>query len=131
VADKKSFSKILRSVCAAQGWELLPSGVNVIHPNGRHQVVSFELFDFNHHPVVRLVSMIGTTHSLSLEQVTQALRANMDLAHGALALNGNDLCMTDTLSLADADPGEVEAAVSFLAEMADYYEQIMFGTDDH
>ncbi len=131
MANHASFAAILRSVCTQRGWELLPSGVNVTHPNGRHQVVSFEIFEFDEEPLVRLVSTIGTSRKLRSEQMNQALRANMSLAHGALALQGDELCMTDTLSFEDSDPGEVESAVAFLAEMADYYERILFGTDDH
>jgi hypothetical protein len=37
--------------------------------------------------------------------------------------------MVDTLMLADADPGEVRATLSYLAETADYYERTMFGPD--
>ncbi len=131
MANHDSFAEILRTVCAQRGWELLPSGVNVTHPNGRHQIVSFELFEFDEDRLVRLISTIGTTNKLRPEQMNQALRANMSLAHGALALQGDELCMTDTLSLEESDPGEVESAVAFLAEMADYYERILFGTDDH
>lgn len=116
-------------VCTEQGWELLPSGVNVVHPDGRHQLVSFDLFENDERPMVRLVSMIGGTRSLRPEQLEQSLRANMSLALGALALNGDDLCMVDTLSLEESDAGEIEAAIAYLAQMADYYEQILFGTD--
>ncbi|MCP4036772.1 MAG: YbjN domain-containing protein [bacterium] len=105
--------------------------MNVIHADGRHQLVSFELFENNDRALVRLVSTIGGTRDLRPRQLEQALRANMSLAHGALALHGDELCMTDTLLLEESDPGEIEATVSYLAEMADYYEQILFGTDEH
>jgi hypothetical protein len=131
VATRESFAEILRNVCAQRGWELLPSGVNVTHRNGRHQLVRFELFEFGERQLVRLISMIGTTKKLRREQLDQALRANLRLAHGALALEADDLCMTDTLSLDESDPADIESAVAFLAEMADYYEQILFGTDTH
>ena len=131
MATRETFAKNLRSVCSECGWELLPSGVNVTHANGRHQVISFEHFEFNGRQLVRLVSVIGVARELRREQMDQSLRANMSLAHGALALNGDDLCMTDTLSLDESDPGEIESAVSYLAEWADYYEQILFGIDHH
>jgi len=131
LATRESFSENLRGVCTAQGWELLPSGVNVVHANGRHQLITIEHFESSGLELIRLVSMIGITKELPRERMEQALRANMSLAHGALALNGGDLCMTDTLSLEEADPGEIESAISYLAEWADYYEQILFGIDHH
>ena len=75
--------------------------------------------------------MIGDASRMSREQMEQALRANMSLAHGALALKDDDLCMTETLSLKESDAGEIEASVTFIAEMADTYEKILFGTDRH
>ena len=39
--------------------------------------------------------------------------------------------MVDTLMLSDADPGEVEASIRYLAQTADYYERVIFETDDH
>lgn len=122
---------MLSKLCAQHGWELLPSGVNVIHANGRHQVVSFEIFEFEEQHLVRLVTTIGKTRTLRVDQMEHALRANIELAHGALALEGDELCMTDTLSLEESDLGEIESAVAFLAEMADYYEQALFGTDTY
>ncbi len=122
---------MLSKLCAQHGWELLPSGVNVIHANGRHQVVSFEIFEFEEQHLVRLVTTIGKARALRIDQMEHALRANIELAHGALALEGDELCMTDTLSLEESDLGEIESAVAFLAEMADYYEQALFGTDTY
>lgn len=131
MVNRESFANILRKVCAERGWELLPSGVNVKHPDGRHQVIHFELFDSGEREGVRLTSMIGEAKSMSPEQMEQALRANMDLAHGALALKDDELCLTETLSLDEAEAGEIESAVAFMAELADTYEKILFGTDRH
>ncbi len=131
MATKETFAQILRTVCGDQRWELLPSGVNVNLTAGRHQVINLEFFEFRGVDLVRLITMIGGAKALSREHLDQALRANVGLPHGALALRGNDLCMTETLSLEDADPGEIESSISFLAETADYYERILFGTDEH
>jgi hypothetical protein len=131
VSTKESFAEILRTVCAENAWELLPSGINVKLPDGRHQVVTLEFFESRDRDMVRLITLIGGAGELSRDVLEQALRANVSMAHGALALKGADLCMIDTLLLADADPREVESAVDYLAEMADYYERILFGTDVH
>jgi hypothetical protein len=131
MASRESFADTLRSVCRDCLWELLPSGVNVTHPDGRHQVIHFELFESGDREVVRLTSIIGDASKMSREQMKQALRVNMSLAHGALALQDDELCMTETLSLEESDAGEIEASVTFIAEMADTYEKILFGTDRH
>jgi len=94
-------------------------------------MVKFELTENESRILVRLVSTIGGAGELRQQQLEQALRANMSLAHGALALEGDELCMTDTLSLEDSDPGEIEDAVSYIAKLADTYEQILFGIDTH
>ncbi len=131
MSSEGSFAGILRTVCLERGWELLPSGVNVVHPDGRHQLVAFQLFENDGRRLVRLVSVIGGAGELRQEHLEQALRANMSLAHGGLALDGDELCLTDTLWLEESDPGEVEDAVAYLAKMADAYEQILFGADTH
>ena len=131
MASRRSFAEILRGVCAERGCEFLPNGVNVKHADGRHQVIQFELFELEGREMVRLISMIGDAGSLSQMQMEQALRANMNLAHGALALKDAELCMTDTLSLEESEAGEVDSAVAFIAKLADTYEKLLFGTDQH
>jgi hypothetical protein len=39
--------------------------------------------------------------------------------------------MIDTLMLEDADAAEIEASIGYLAETADYYEKVLFGTDEY
>ena len=64
-------------------------------------------------------------------RLTIALRINAELAHGAFAVKNDHLVMVETLVLEDADPGETEAAIRYLAETADYYEKAIFQTDEH
>lgn len=131
MATQESFAQICRSVCDAQGWELLPTGIVVRWGDGRHQVVSLEFFEFENQNLVRLFTTIGDIPDLSRDRLAMALRVNAGLAHGAIAIKYDELCMTATLVLEDADPGEVESVVSYLARTADYYERAFFGTDEH
>ena len=128
---QESFAQICRSVCDAQGWELLPTGIVVRWGDGRHQVVSLEFFEAEDQELVRLFTTIGGIGDLSKERLSMALRVNAGLAHGAIAIKYDELCMTATLVLADADPGEVEAVVGYLSRTADYYERAFFGTDEN
>jgi hypothetical protein len=131
VANQESFSQICRSVCESQGWELLPTGIVVRWGDGRSQVVSLEFFEHEREDLVRLSTTIGDIREMGKERLTMALRVNAELAHGALAIKYNQLCMTDTLMLADTDPGELEAVVAFLARTADHYEETFFRTDEY
>jgi hypothetical protein len=126
-----SFAQICRDVCESESWELLPSGVNVPLEDSRHQVIALEFFELDGRGMVRMLTQIGSANGLSGERLIQILRSNCTLAHGAMAIQGDNLCMTDTLILDDADPSEVQSAIWYIAQMADYYEKILFGTDDY
>jgi hypothetical protein len=131
VSRDNAFAEYCRRVCEAQNWELLPTGINVRWGDGRHQLVSIELFEARREVLVRLSSGIGEVAALSREQLESALERNAELAHGALAIRGGELCLTDTLMAEASGPEEIEAAVEYLASQADAYEQIFFGTDVH
>ena len=131
MASQESFAKICRGVCESQGWELLPTGIVVRWGDGRRQVVSLEFFENEREELVRFSTTIGDVRELSREHLAMALRANSELAHGALAIKYDQLCMTDTLILGDADPGEIEAVIAYLARTADHYEETFFRTDEY
>jgi hypothetical protein len=131
VASEEVFARLCERVCRDEGWNLLPTGVQVFGADGRQQVVTLEFFEFEGSDLVRLSSTIGSTSALAPGRLGLALQVNARLAHGALAVSDGDLILTDTLILADADPGEVSATLRYLAETADYYEKIFFGTDEH
>lgn len=131
MATAERFGEICKRVCKERGWELLPSGIVVRFADGRHQVVSMEFFEFRDEEQVRLYSTIGRAGELGNESLVTALRVNATLAHGALAVREDDLVVVETLILRDADPSEIEASISYLAETADYYERMVFGRDEH
>ncbi len=127
----EAFSSVCRHICEEQGWDLLPSGVQITWPDGRHQIVSLEIFQHEDEDRVRLFTTIGETADLTPVRLTIALRINAELAHGAFAVKDDDLVMVDTHLLAGADPTAIEASIRFLAETADYYEKAIFETDEH
>ena len=131
MAAKEVFARLCERVCRDEGWSLLPTGVQIFGPDGRQQVVSLEFFEFEGNDLVRLYSIIGSSDGLGAERLALALQVNARLAHGALAVRDGELVMTDTLILADADPGELSATLRYLAETSDYYEKILFGSDEH
>ena len=129
MAGREHFAEILKRVCRDKGWNLLPTGIQVSWPNGRGQLIELEFFQFQREELVRLFTTIGDVDSMSAVRLTVALRINAELAHGCLAVHEDDLVMTDTLMLRDADFAEIEASIGYLAETADYYEKTIFGTD--
>jgi hypothetical protein len=131
LAADEPFPDICRRICEERGWELNPSGIHVPLSDGRHQVISLELFNYEEEELVRLSSIIGNTAKLTPVRLTIALRINAELAHGAFAVKDDHLIIVDTLMLEDTDPGEFEASIRYLAQTADYYERIIFETDDH
>jgi hypothetical protein len=131
LASQEHFAQILQRVCRDQGWELLPSGIQVSWPNGRRQLIELKFFQFKREELVRLYTTIGDVESMNAVRLTVALRINAELAHGCLAVHEDHLVMTDTLMLRDAVPAEIEASIDYLAETADYYEKTIFGTDQY
>ena len=131
MAGQEHFSQILKRVCQDRGWDLLPTGVQVSLPNDRGQLIEIEFFEFKREELVRLFTTIGEVEDMNAVRLTVALRINSELAHGCLAVHEEHLVMTDTLMLRDADFGEIEASISYLAENADYYEKTIFETDQY
>jgi hypothetical protein len=131
VAASEAFGAMCRRVCRERGWELLPGGIRVGLAAGRHQLVGLELFEARGRELVRLTTTVGSAREIGDEQLARALHWNAELAHGAFALSEGDLVMIDTLLLRDADAGELEAAVAYLAETADRYEQLIFEGDTY
>jgi hypothetical protein len=131
LSTKEAFGDVCRRVCDEQGWDLLPSGVHVRWADGRHQVVELQLFEYGEKEMLRLISTIGETKNLTPVRLTIALRINAELVHGAFAVKDDNLVMVDTLLLEEADAGEIEGPIRYLAETADYYEKAIFETDEH
>jgi hypothetical protein len=126
-----AFAERCRQVCASHDWELLPTGILVRWGDGRRQLVRVEIFDSEGEALVRLSTTIGDTGRLGRERLVLALETNARLAHGALAIQSGQLCMTDTLMLENTDAGELEATIDYLSRRADEYERALFGTDEN
>lgn len=128
MAGSEAFGAMCRRVCQERGWELLPGGIRVAL-GGRHQLVELELFESRGRELVRLSTTVGNARELGEERLARTLRWNADLVLGAFAVRDGDLVMTDTLLLGEADAGELDAAVGYLAETADHYERLLFQGD--
>jgi hypothetical protein len=125
------FADRCREVCASHDWELLPTGILVRWGDGRRQLVRVDIFESERETLVRLSTTIGDVGRLDRDRLVVALETNAALAHGALAIQSGQLCMTDTLMLDASTAEEIEASIDYLSRHADEYERSLFGTDEH
>ena len=131
MSGRTAFAEHCRRACESQNWELLPTGIVVHFGDGRHQLVGLEFFEYLREELVRLSTTIGAVVLLEREQLVLALETNAQIPHGALSIQGESLCLTDTLMIGTSGTAEIEAAVDYLARTADEYERSLFGTDEH
>jgi hypothetical protein len=131
VSARERFDRVCEQVCEGQGWGHSETQFEIKFEEGRRQIVFLEFFDFEGEELVRFYTVIGSVKSMNPLKLTQALRLNFGLPHGALAVRDDELVMIDTLMVEDADPGEIEASAAYLAETGDHFEKTMFGSDRH
>lgn len=126
-----AFPSVFDTVCAAHGWARRGSEIEIPLDGGRTQRVVVETFRDHGRERVRITTGVGVAAALSSSRMRSALRVNHGLTHGALAIRGDRLVLTDTFPLREATVYEVERALLFLARTADLYEMTLFGTDAH
>jgi hypothetical protein len=120
---------VFEHVCRRAGWVLDGDAAVVPLPGGRRQRVGAEAQAEDGEEWLRLSSRIGDAAVLNEPRLLAALRLNARLRLGAIAVVGDALALVDTLRLRDADAGEVQQAVLYLAQKADEFERALFGRD--
>jgi len=131
MSQREEFRQRLEDVCNEHGWGVSSGRVEIEFEGERRQTVSLEDFDFEGSELVRLWSVIGDATRIDAARLTQALRVSFGLAHGALALDDDQLVIVETLVARHADPDEIRAVLRYLAETADHLERTMFGVDEN
>ena len=126
-----SLPPVFADVCKRNGWQVDGDQFQLKLENGRKQDVFVDAFEYGTEPMVRITSVVGSVEHMVGEKLASALRINYGLPHGALSIKGDDLVLTDTFVLKDADADEIESSVVFIAETADMYESSIYGTDEH
>jgi hypothetical protein len=122
---------VIATLCAARGWVRRGSQIELPLAGGRTQRIELETFSDTDRERVRITTGVGAVASLAPDRLRDALRVNNGLAHGAIAIRGANLVLTDTFPAHGVTPEDVEKALRFLAETADLYELVLFGTDLH
>ncbi|MGQ9589508.1 MAG: hypothetical protein ACUVYA_04345 [Planctomycetota bacterium] len=123
--------EVLKVACAKNRWVCAGDRVEYPLPGGRKQLVFAEDFEHGSERMVRFYTCVGDESALTEIRLRAALSLNFKLPHGAFALHGGHLVIAETFLLREADQDEVEAAVRYLAETADRYERLVYGTDAH
>lgn len=131
-----TLEELVEGIVNARGWMSGAKGDGIVIgvPQGdgsRKQDVFLSTFESEEGPMVRLTSRIGSAKVLDARRLKSALELNFRIPTGSLAIDGEDLVMTDTRPLKTTTPETSGSAVAFLAELADRYEKQFFGTDVH
>lgn len=124
-------STLIQAICKDNNWRETDAGVEIILDGGRTQLVSRATFTESGEEHLRLASIIGPADKLDDQRMRAALRLNANMRFGAFAILGQDFAVVDTFLLSEADQAEVRDSLLFLAQTADRYEQIVFGTDEN
>ena len=122
---------VFKTVCDKNSWTLEAARADIPIAGGRRQGVVVELFDHEKEKMARIYSNVGPAGDLSETRLRAALGINYRLPHGALAIREDHLVMSDTFLIREADADEVEHSMRSLAETADKYERLIYGTDQH
>lgn len=131
MTERNRFEALCRDLAEQRGWRCDGHDISVSIEQGRKQNIHFDFFTHDGQEMVRLHTVIGSTRRIRPDRLTFALELNFGLPHGCLAVRNDMLVMVETLILAEADPLELESAVSYLAKTGDHYEATLFGLDEN
>ena len=123
--------ELISEVCQRQGWAHDGPDITLVLGDHRKQLVKSEVFLFEGEEIIRLYTRVGPLSKLSETQLSALLGLNFSLAFGALASYGEALVMTETLLMRELVHSQLVYAVRFLAETADGYEKLIYGTDQY
>jgi len=98
--------------------------------DGRQHKVKLTQFRHDNVAYVRFTAGIGSAEQMEIARASSALALNAHLAFGAVAIQSNELVLTETQPLGTITPQLAVLITSYLAQQADRYEAAMFHTDD-
>lgn len=127
-----TLQEIVESAIASSSWTVESSAehlvVTVTLESERMQRVRLSEIEVEGSQYIHLTSAIGSRPSLDAAQFTAMLSLNLRSPHGAFALHGDLLLLTEVLPIS-IDPQTLRNAIRFLAVHADRYEEYVFGSD--
>jgi hypothetical protein len=130
-----TLNELVESVSKLRGWKTASDrdGVTLSVPQSgnRKQVIAVSEFKDEGQAMLRFTTQIGKTDRLEPARMRSALKLNLRLAHGCLAVDGTQLVMTETRPLKTSTPETTGDALEFMARQADTYEKLIYNTDVH
>ena len=130
-----TLNELVDSVSKLRGWKTVngQDGVTLAIPQAgnRRQIVAVSQFKDEGQAMVRFTTRIGKTDRLEPGRMRAALKLNLRMPHGCLAVDGTQLVMTETRPLKTSTPETTGDALEFLARQADQYEKLIYKTDVH
>lgn len=130
-----TLNELLESVCALRGWTSSKASgsvsLTIPQSGNRRQKVSVSEFKDEGQPMLRFTTSIGGAGKLDPAQLRTALKLNLRMPHGCLAVDGTELVMTVTRPLKTSTPETTGDALEFLSRQADQYENLIYKTDVH
>lgn len=130
-----TLNELVESVSKLRGWKTVSDqdGVTLSVPQtgSRKQVIAVSQFKDEGQAMLRFTTRIGKTDTLEPARMRSALKLNLRLPHGCLAVDGTQLVMTETRPLKTSTPETTGDALEFMARQADTYEKLIYKTDIH
>ena len=130
-----TLNELVESVSKLRGWKTTndQDGVSLSIPqaDNRKQAVVVSEFKDEGQAMLRFTTRIGKTDRLEAARMRTALKLNLRMPHGCLAVDGTQLVMTETRPLKTSTPETTGDALEFLARQADQYEKLIYKTDVH
>lgn len=130
-----TLNELVESVSKLRGWKTTtdPDGVSLSIPQAgnRKQAIVVSEFKDEGQAMLRFTTRIGKTDQLEPARMRAALKLNLRMPHGCLAVDGTQLVMTETRPLKTSTPETTGDALEFIARQADQYEKLIYKTDVH
>ena len=130
-----TLNELVDAVSKLKGWKTV-SDQGVLHlaipqSGTRRQLVAISQFKDENQEMLRFTTRIGKTDQLNDARLRSALKLDLRMPHGCLAVDGTELVMTETRPLRTSTPELTGDALEFIARQADQYEQLIYKTDVH
>jgi hypothetical protein len=130
-----TLNELVDSVSKLKGWKAVSdqgvASFAIPQAGNRKQIVAVTQFKDEGRAMVRFTTRIGKTDRLEEARLRSALKLNLRMPHGCLAVDGTQLVMTETRPLQTSTPETAGDALEFLARQADQYEKLIYKTDVH
>lgn len=130
IPSREQLLSLIEATAAQHGWRIDGDSLVVPTTPGRNQKVAVTLTERDGGEFVRLLSRIGEANILNETRQLSALRLNANQPIGAMAIDGDDVVVTDSVPLRYMVAGLLGELVAGIAARADQFEKALFGTDE-